>query len=267
MNKISQQSMARWFTSKTEADQCRTGLKKVISRHPEWRTKRIPTQKELHKILFGCDSIFPNFKSPKPTPNVNYNAHISDKSLNFISEKIGKKPQFMVEVGSFIGHSARILAEYIKGVNGHVLCIDTWCGDINMWLLDEFNNHMLKQDGHPKLYDRFMHNIIDWDLTKNVTPLQVSSIVGARMLKVLNFSIDVIYLDSAHEAGETFMELCLYYELLNEGGVIFGDDFNLFPAVGKDVEEFCRAHDVNYFMLPDKDTWAIQKNNIFFTNK
>ena len=48
-----------------------------------------------------------------------------------------------------------------------------------------------------------------------VIPLRVSSIVGARMLKVLNYEIDFVYVDSAHEAGETFMELMLYHDVLH----------------------------------------------------
>ena len=257
MKQINEKILNNWFTSSTvEPDR---QLRRVIEDNTEWKNKRSPSQSELHQILFGCDSVYSNYQGLKPNNKVDYRTHISHKSLDVISERINKVPKFIVEVGSYIGHSAKVLADYIKTENGQVLCIDTWCGDINMWLLKDFSQHMNKQDGNPKLYDRFMHNIIDWKLTDHITPLRVSSIVGARMLKVLNFDIDVVYLDSAHEAGETFFELSLYFDLLNKNGVIFGDDFKVFPAVRKDVKEFCRVHDLEYFMLPDRGTWAIQK--------
>jgi hypothetical protein len=39
-----------------------------------------------------------------------------------------------VEVGSFIGNSALLLGSFIKQRGGLLLCVDTFLGDINMWL-------------------------------------------------------------------------------------------------------------------------------------
>ena len=255
--RISQNSLSRWFTADTEMD---AQLRGVVHQNPAWSRRRVPTQVELHRTLFRCDSIYVNYRAPKPKGECPYTAHISKKSLDQISRLRGSKPKFCIEVGSFLGHSARVLANYISGQRGgHLLCIDTWCGDINMWLMDFFVEHMRKEDGQPKLYDRFMHNIIGWNLQKHVTPLRVSSIVGARMLKVLNYDIDLIYLDSAHEAGETFLELSLYFDVLSKNGFLFGDDYSLFPAVGRDVDEFCRIHDLELLLLTDHDTWGVHK--------
>jgi hypothetical protein len=44
----------------------------------------------------------------------------------------------------------------VKSANGVLMCIDTWCGDINMWLMDEFHKTMNKEDGNPKIYDFFI---------------------------------------------------------------------------------------------------------------
>jgi predicted O-methyltransferase YrrM len=258
MKSIDETLINNWFTASTI--QPDNQLNGVIKDNPQWNNRRTPSQTELHQTLFGCDSVYNNYRGLKPGNDVPTIPHISHASLNAISKIINKPPRFIVEVGSFIGASARVLAEYVKDSDGQVLCVDTWCGDINMWLMRVFDKYMLKQDGDPKLYDRFMHNMIDWGITNYVTPLRVSSVVGARMLKVLNFDIDVIYLDSAHEAGETFLELSLYYDVLNNNGVIFGDDFDNFPAVCNDVKEFCRVNGLEYFMLPDPQTWAIYKS-------
>lgn len=57
-------------------------------------------------------------------------------------------------------------------------------------------------------------------------PLVAPSLMGARVLDYLRLSIDVLYLDSAHELRETFMELTAYWPLIKPGGVLLGDDFN-----------------------------------------
>jgi hypothetical protein len=147
----------------------------------------------------------------------------------------------------------------MKKNNGVLLCIDTWCGDINMWLMPRFQEYMNKNDGNPKLYDLFMVNIMNNNLKENVIPLRVSSIVGARMLKVLNYEIDFVYLDSSHEAGETFMELILYHNILKNKGILFGDDYHNFPAVKYDVDLFCKYFNYELFFTGENDTWLIQK--------
>jgi len=47
----------------------------------------------------------------------------------------------------------------------------------------------------------------------------------------------VIYLDSAHEKGETLLELHTAFRALSPGGVLFGDD-TAWPAVRHDVLAF-----------------------------
>lgn len=47
----------------------------------------------------------------------------------------------------------------------------------------------------------------------------------------------MIYLDSAHEIDETYIELCLYWRQLRPGGILMGDDYG-WPAVRTDVDRF-----------------------------
>ena len=55
----------------------------------------------------------------------------------------------------------------------------------------------------------------------------------------------VVYLDSAHEAGETYLELEYAWRLLPRGGVLLGDDWGYFPGVTKDVRKFSRRHSID----------------------
>ena len=141
------------------------------------------------------------------------------------------------------------------------MCVDTWCGDINMWLLEIFDSTMVKSDGNPKLFERFMQNMIQAGLTETVIPFRVSSVVAARTLKVLNYIIDFVYLDSAHECGETFMELSLYHDILRDGGVILGDDYTGFPAVKHDLDLFCKVYGYKLQFTGDGETWIIVKRH------
>ena len=252
---ISEETFNKWFSATTNADK---QLQQIIQQN---KFKRIqPTYKDISNTLFRCDNIYSNYKTPKNLqPCTMYSSHIGSKTISQIKEQLGYDPKFGVEVGSFIGCSAKILGNMMHENHGILLCVDTWCGDINMWLMSRFHETMNKTDGNPKIYDIFMNNMIKNNLTNTVIPLRVSSIVGARMLKVLNYEIDFVYIDSAHEAGETFMELMLYHDILRNGGVIFGDDYKDFPAVKHDLDLFCKHYNYSLIFTGDKDTWIIKK--------
>ena len=47
----------------------------------------------------------------------------------------------------------------------------------------------------------------------------------------------MLFLDSAHEADETFMELQHAWSMLRAGGVLFGDDWS-WSSVASDVRRF-----------------------------
>lgn len=172
---------------------------------------------------------------------------------------LGRKPCFGIEVGSFIGSSAVVLGNWLHETNGTLLCVDPWCGDINMWLLDGFASTMRKVDGNPMIFNYFMNNMFVNNLIETVVPFRVTSVVAARTLKVLNYEIDFVYLDSAHECGETFLELSLFYDLLSAGGVLIGDDYHGFPAVKHDLDLFCKVHNLELYATGEGDTWLIRK--------
>ena len=69
---------------------------------------------------------------------------------------------------------------------------------------------------------------------------------------------DVLYLDSAHELGETFVELMFWYQVLQPGSLLVGDDWN-WHGVSHDVTLFLSlipGLEIHHF--EDKRTWAIR---------
>ena len=117
------------------------------------------------------------------------------------------------------------------------------------------------KDGRSTSYFQFMLNVQSQIEAKqmgprHIVPLAVTSVVGARYLKALGATPDIIYLDSAHESDETFIELALYYHTLAPGGVVFGDDFS-WESVQGDVKRFAAMH--NLQVQSDGVTWTLQK--------
>lgn len=235
---IVSENMKDWFTSSTDADYQLKEIILELSRNDKF----YPSLRQINQDLFNVDDVYSNIPTITPTiygdPSL---AHISSDDVDFLFRRVvDGEVRLIVEVGSFCGSSACFMAEYVKKNNipAIIICVDTWCGDINMWLKSYFSPIMDKSDGQPKLFENFISTVRKYNVEDVVLPLRVSSVVAARMLEVLKYKVDVVYLDSAHEAGETFMELNLYYDLLRVGGVIFGDDYNIFPAVKKDVDLF-----------------------------
>lgn len=112
----------------------------------------------------------------------------------------------------------------------------------------------------PSLYKKFISRMKHHNLQDTVFPFTLPSIVAARAMANFNWIIDIIYVDSAHELGETVVELTLYYQLLRPGGLLMGDDWEGFPAVRHDVQMFADCKGLELVHLPLLGgQWLIQK--------
>ena len=127
-----------------------------------------------------------------------------------------------------------------------------------MRLLDEFCKLMDIKNGFLTLHRQFLAHMIMSNNTETVFPVSLPSLVGARVLAALEWKIDVVCVDYAHELDETGLELSLFYSILRDGGLMMGDDINLFPAVKHDVDSFVEENDLLLELLGG-DQWLIQK--------
>lgn len=100
--------------------------------------------------------------------------------------------------------------------------------------------------GRPTIYDRFLANVAAAGHSDIILPIAATSIVGIKLLRrladekrITSFPT-VIYLDSAHEADETFLELQHCWSLLKPGGVLMGDDW-VWAAVRNDILRFVQT--------------------------
>merc|ERR1719387_1367596 len=171
-------------------------------------------------------------------------------------------PKFWLEVGSFIGNSAITTARQIKkaGLRTSIIAVDPFTGDVNMWAWNKgltgpnkFNYMEMDSTGSGRIYETFLANVKAAGHQDTVLPVRASSLVGMRLLtrlqqeKRLDQLPKVIYLDSAHEKDETLMELQTAWGVLQDGGILFGDDWG-WSAVHNDVTKF--AQSLNLEKLP-----------------
>ena len=59
--------------------------------------------------------------------------------------------------------------------------------------------------GAPTIYNQFLQTVTNANLTATVLPLPMPSILAARLLAMTAWRVDLIYLDAAHERGETLV--------------------------------------------------------------
>jgi predicted O-methyltransferase YrrM len=164
------------------------------------------------------------------------------------------QPQFWLELGSMIGGSAILVAGIVKTKEAatEIICIDPFTGDVNMWAWEQPKRKIGEwqflrlERGKPTIYERFLANIAAAGHADIILPIAATSIVGIKLLRRLanehrlSSLPNVIYLDSAHEPDETFLELQNCWHLLEPGGVLMGDDWS-WPAVQTDVIKFAKT--------------------------
>jgi hypothetical protein len=155
------------------------------------------------------------------------------------------KPWLIIEVGSFLGGSAIVMAEKLRAmglVNSAVLCIDTWLAEQILWSMPEHRVKLKIQYGRPCFYYTFLSNIIDRGLQDVVVPLSMPSLSAGRYLKRLGIRSSFIYIDGCHEEGDVRNDLEMYWAILEPGGVMLVDDYNegveMFVGLVRDVDRF-----------------------------
>jgi hypothetical protein len=228
-----------------------------------------PSFRELHDMLFGPKA--PNLYTTWPNYfNKTLDSTYPHTSLwvplfaDIVKKQIDIPITFIVEVGSFMGKSSTNIVKSMLSMNKEskfiLLCIDTWLGGLEHWERDKMRRLMGFAYGRPIVYEKFMANIIGNKLMDYVIPYSTTSILGARFLLEKKLFPQIIYLDSAHLQGETYVELELYWSLLQTGGLLIGDDW-IWNSVRCDVLRFTYNKNVEVTAL--EQVWFIKKKQSF----
>ena len=152
------------------------------------------------------------------------------------------KPKTIIEVGSWKGASAVHMASLCDAT---IYCVDTWLGDMVNWeRMDGGVNpesHLpLNSIGYPAVFDEFHKNIEEY--RHRIFPVIMTSWQGAFYLYKKKVFADLIYIDASHYFMEVLRDAEVYWDLLNEGGVMMFDDyqFSLWVEVKKAVDIFMK---------------------------
>lgn len=147
-NPFDQETVDRWFSATTRMDTQLELIHAGLEARPECK----PSFQQISQDLFGVDRIYHHYKPAQTLREAPYATHIQQATLDRLVRLLGGLPSLGLEVGSYVGHGACQLGQLCKQNQGVLLCVDTWCGDVNMWLGDAFASTMGKQDGNPDLY-------------------------------------------------------------------------------------------------------------------
>jgi len=162
------------------------------------------------------------------------------------------EPIYIVECGSMLGGSAIKMAKTLKNndKSTEIICIDPFTGDVNMWDWEKNGGvgnggwrFLRLENGIPTIYKRFLANCKYSGFENKILPINATTSVGIKLLQRLFIQNRItalpnyIYLDSAHEKDETFIELSLCWDCLINNSILFGDDWN-WLAVREDVIKF-----------------------------
>jgi len=197
--------------------------------------------REIRGVLFGSQDVYAD---AGPSDNGYPHTHLSGVLVERVLRE--RRPCYWVEVGSMLGGSALLVARVAErlGLDVDIVCVDPFTGDVNMWVWEQGLVREGKWrflglvNGAPTIRQRFLANVKDAGFEDVITPLPATGIVGMNVLeRVSNYRPDVVYVDSAHEEDETFLELSTAWDFLVKGGLLMGDDLD-WPAVRNDVYKF-----------------------------
>lgn len=159
------------------------------------------------------------------------------------------RPALVCEIGTWKGASVLHMHALARalGLDTHFICIDTWLGSNDtFWLEPDFRPLLRLSRGYPDVFRQFVRNVVARGAQDDISPFPITSTAAARVLAKLGVRFDALYIDGGHEEEEVYHDLALYYELVAEGGAIFGDDYApSWPGVVRAVDRFCHEKNLS----------------------
>ncbi len=132
-----------------------------------------------------------------------------------LARSLSPATRVVVELGSWLGLSARYLAE--KAPNAVVVCVDTWQGS------REHTSDDALRDLVARLYDSFLGNT--WDLRNRIVPIRALSWDGLEEVHAAGVRPDLIYVDASHAKEDVERDLETAIRLFPDA-VLLGDDWS-----------------------------------------
>jgi predicted O-methyltransferase YrrM len=213
----------------------------------------------LKKILYNNQDVYEGFDWNKYPNTLSPGSMPANELLQQIIRK--ESPSLIIEVGSFLGFSAVGMTQAMmeKDKDGVTICVDSWMGGADHWE----DIRIKRVNGYPTFYYNFLANICHSGLQNNILPIALpsntASVVLQKAFKEDNIKADVIYIDGSHEPLDVFYDCLNYWELLKDGGIMFGDDWTC-EGVVQGVYSFCNEKSINSLQIhPNQVHWLLKK--------
>lgn len=143
-----------------------------------------------------------------------------------------------VEVGSFIGESARVIANAAQG-ECVLTCVDTWGGSPN-----DASGKIADEIGGDRLFAAFRENCADEIERGTIKPLRMDSLAASALFP--NGTIDLAFIDANHDYEAVKADIEAWLPKVRDGGILCGHDYGpmaqaagkeMFPGVRRAVDE------------------------------
>ena len=169
------------------------------------------------------------------------------------------RPRLVIEVGTWFGTSAVIMATRMKqlGIKGKILCVDDFNGWPPIWKDSAFPRTPY---GKPLIYEAYLQRILDRGLEDYIIPVPTTSSHAYWYFTQMGMQADLIYIDATHDERSVSGDLLGYYACMRDGGLMFGDDYTLYRygyhPVKTAVDRFAQEWDLPLHTHDEK--WVIE---------
>ncbi len=170
------------------------------------------------------------------------------------------RPARVLEIGSWKGRSALYMARHLRdlGLACEIVCVDTWLGSAEHWLRRQrgWYESLRIAHGVPRLYYTFLANVVRAGLQDWITPFPTTSQTATKVLAELGVRFDLCYVDAAHEYDPVSQDLAACWELLDDPGILIGDDYD-WAEVRRAVDDFAARRGLS--VSDDREKFVVMK--------
>jgi beta-1,4-mannosyl-glycoprotein beta-1,4-N-acetylglucosaminyltransferase len=173
-------------------------------------------------------------KDPEIAKAQEIDGMMGDAELRWLAKE-AKKAKVIIELGSWIGRSARALADNMPE-DAVLYCVDTWLGSEAE--KQGYMGVVAQMDGDFACY-HFTKNLFDHIVRGRVRPIRMHGRNAAQMFREQGLKADLIFIDAGHIYHEIKEDVACFLPVLAKDGIICGHDFNqpVWPDVTKAVTE------------------------------
>lgn len=153
------------------------------------------------------------------------------------------RPRLIIEVGSWMGHSAIYMSKAVERECGQtpIICVDTWLGSCEHYFRDDYLGDLAIKNGRPDFYSAFLSNLLFHHTEDQIIPVSLPSHTAQQVLARLGIKADIIYIDAGHGYQDVMSDITDYRMLLADGGIMFGDDY-FYKPLKRAVDDFAQAN-------------------------